>query len=154
MEYKYRGLPCNLTAKPWCICGTDLLRKGGGVLEWCYNKADAEAVLKIMKNYPKQFSNLRIEGWIDYEDKKPLRSMTEDRAAPQPKLTKREQELYDKMTEEEFKALVLQSVRLQLKGRPMCNNQVKYIAKAKGFNECVSSIVSDSNDYYIPSFHK
>ena len=56
--YKYRNLPC--TAGEWSVCGFDSLDGGGGVLEWCFDKADAIDRLRIMKAYP-QFQDLSIE---------------------------------------------------------------------------------------------
>lgn len=62
-KYQYRSLPCNITTskKLWCVCGAILKNgkiTGGGVLEWCYDQADAEAILKEMKKFSWEFSNL------------------------------------------------------------------------------------------------
>ena len=54
--YKYRSLPC--TAGDWSVCGSDTLN-GAGVLEWCFDEADAKERLQIMKSYP-QFQDLSI----------------------------------------------------------------------------------------------
>jgi len=41
------------------VCGFDSLLNGGGVLEWCFDREDAEERIKIMQAYP-QFQNLSI----------------------------------------------------------------------------------------------
>lgn len=59
IQYKYRGLPCNVRPhhEVYYIGGRD--GNGGGVLEWCTDLQDAEERLRIMRNFP-QFKNLRI----------------------------------------------------------------------------------------------
>lgn len=56
--YRYRGLPCSITSdeKLWFVEGVDA-RGGSGVLEWCYDKADATDRLAEMRKFP-QFSRL------------------------------------------------------------------------------------------------
>lgn len=58
-EYRYRGLPCSITPDEqlWYVGGQDK-RGGGGVLEWCYDEADAKAVLADMHQDPTRFMNL------------------------------------------------------------------------------------------------
>ena len=56
--YKYRSLPCS--AGDWSVCGFDSLLNGGGVLEWCFDKADAISRIAIMRAYP-QFQDLSID---------------------------------------------------------------------------------------------
>lgn len=58
-EYLYRGLPCSIAPdeKLWTIAGSDV-RGGSGILEWCYDQEDAEAVLGQMKRFPERFKNL------------------------------------------------------------------------------------------------
>jgi hypothetical protein len=41
------------------VCGNDTLN-GAGVLEWCFDEADAKERLQIMKSYP-QFQDLSID---------------------------------------------------------------------------------------------
>jgi len=59
LPYVYRGLP--YTAGDWYVEGDD--GDGGGVLEWCTDKDDAEQLLKKMQKY-KQFSNLEVHCWV------------------------------------------------------------------------------------------
>jgi hypothetical protein len=58
-HYQFRGFPC--TDRNWNIGGQyeDETGRGGGVLEWCDSKEDAENLLKIMKQ-DKRFSHLKI----------------------------------------------------------------------------------------------
>lgn len=60
-KYKYRNLPCNIQPdeKLWCIVGQDNFG-GGGVLEWCYDREDAEERLQEMKASG-EFKNLSAE---------------------------------------------------------------------------------------------
>lgn len=58
MQYTYRNLPC--TVGPWCVTGSDSVRHGAGVLEWCYDQDDAFQRRAIMADYS-QFSNLKVE---------------------------------------------------------------------------------------------
>jgi 2-oxo-4-hydroxy-4-carboxy--5-ureidoimidazoline (OHCU) decarboxylase len=41
------------------VCGNDTL-SGAGVLEWCFNEADAKERLQMMKAYP-QFQDLSVD---------------------------------------------------------------------------------------------
>lgn len=63
--YKYRGLPISIAPndKLWYVGGQDLLGGGGGVLEWCYDEADARDVLAEMNRFPSRFVNLQAESW-------------------------------------------------------------------------------------------
>ncbi len=56
-KYKYRNKPC--TIGKWFVQGKDNLG-GSGILEWCYDKEDAECRLSLMLIYP-QFENLSID---------------------------------------------------------------------------------------------
>lgn len=68
VAYKYRNLPCNITSdeKLWCVVGAfhDPVsgEEGGGVLEWCYNRQDAETRLAMMQRDPR-FSHLEATKW-------------------------------------------------------------------------------------------
>ena len=66
-SYRYRGLPC--TAGKWYVGGSfeDALGKGGGVLEWCYDREDAEGLRFIMGSDP-QYSDLYVGYWLNSED--------------------------------------------------------------------------------------
>ena len=46
-----RGLPCSILPddRLWCVVGGELDGKGGGILEWCYDQRDAEAVAATMR---------------------------------------------------------------------------------------------------------
>ncbi len=62
MSYKMRNLPCNIRPdhKLWCVMGAVDNGNGyygGGVLEWCYDQADAEALVEEMQK-DSRFSNL------------------------------------------------------------------------------------------------
>lgn len=46
--YQYRNLPC--TDLSWHIWGHDNLNKMSGVLEWCYDEADAKNRLAKMQS--------------------------------------------------------------------------------------------------------
>lgn len=63
-RYPYRGLPCNITTddKLWAVSGID--GKGGGILEWCYDAADAQRILLEMRKYA-QFSGLRAHPYLE-----------------------------------------------------------------------------------------
>ena len=45
----------------WCVSGK--WGNGGGILEWCYDEADAISVLKEMRK-DNRFSNLKAEKYI------------------------------------------------------------------------------------------
>ena len=57
--YKYRNLPCNYNYSPYSVTGQDDLQQSRGVLEWCYDKKDAETILAEMKKHS-QFRDLKI----------------------------------------------------------------------------------------------
>jgi hypothetical protein len=63
--YRYRGLPCSIAPDEqlWYVGGQDLLGGGGGILEWCYDEADAQQVLKDMQRFPGRFANLNAESY-------------------------------------------------------------------------------------------
>ena len=59
-KYKYRNLPCNISNwQPWSVAGHDTILGGGGVLEWCYDEADAQDRFQKMSLFA-QFKNLKI----------------------------------------------------------------------------------------------
>jgi len=62
MRYKFRSVPCFPESREWCITGTITTSEGvgGGILEWCYSRQDAENIFAQMKRDP-SFSNLKIE---------------------------------------------------------------------------------------------
>ena len=68
--YKYRGLPCSIAPDEdlWCVSGQDTNPNscGGGVLEWCYGKEDAQARLLRMQQFP-QFKNLKAAPYLQPE---------------------------------------------------------------------------------------
>jgi hypothetical protein len=61
-DYTYRGLPCNIAPDEelWMVGGHDK-RGGSGVLEWCYDEADARERLLMMQRYPERFINVKAE---------------------------------------------------------------------------------------------
>lgn len=61
-DYRYRGLPCSIAPDHllWTVAGCDK-RGGSGVLEWCFDEADAQAVLSEMRRFPHRFSGLVAE---------------------------------------------------------------------------------------------
>lgn len=63
--YKPRGLPCNIAPedKIWTVCG-GYKGGGGGILEWCYDEADAKQMLEYMLPFP-QFVGLSISAYND-----------------------------------------------------------------------------------------
>ena len=81
-RYQYRGLPCtqvrngNYFPMEYCVTGED--SEGGcGVLEWCYNKEDAENMVIVMKRYP-EFKNLSAQAW-EGEGKKITRKIVNEK---------------------------------------------------------------------------
>lgn len=67
VRYQYRGLPFlkdGVDHMPFSIAGQDTLNGGSGVLEWCTDKEDADAMLAKMQKYP-QFVDIKIreERW-------------------------------------------------------------------------------------------
>ena len=69
-EYRYqvRGLPSSIRPDHmlWCISGTyvdDAGQAASGVLEWCYNKRDAERLAAPMSR-DTHYSQLRIHPWL------------------------------------------------------------------------------------------
>jgi hypothetical protein len=67
-DYAYRKSPCNITEdeKLWCIGGEDV-RGNAGVLEWCYDKADAQCLLNQMRRFPERFKNISASKWTESE---------------------------------------------------------------------------------------
>ena len=62
MKYKFRNLPCSICESTlWGVQGhfQEKDSKTGGVLEWCYDKEDAEATMSLMQKDPR-FSNLSV----------------------------------------------------------------------------------------------
>lgn len=70
MPYKYRNLPCNIRsdAALWCVVGKDS-KGGSGVLEWCFDKEDAEERKMLMLSEEGRFSKLKAEKWQKAKDK-------------------------------------------------------------------------------------
>jgi hypothetical protein len=66
-RYTYRGLPCTIAPddKLWYVGGQDLQDGGGGLLEWCYDEADAQQVLQDMQRFPSRFANLTARSWAE-----------------------------------------------------------------------------------------
>ena len=68
--YQMRNLPCRDALgkeMPWAVCGNmsetwedGTKVNGGGVLEWCWDKEDAQHRMKMMATDPR-FSNLSIQ---------------------------------------------------------------------------------------------
>jgi hypothetical protein len=58
-EYRYRGLPCSIAPdeKLWYVGGQDK-QGGSGVLEWCYDKSDAQHMLTAMQHHSARFVGL------------------------------------------------------------------------------------------------
>ena len=58
--YCMRGLPSSIARDEdlWCVNGRDHLNGGDGVLEWCYDEADATSLLAEMRKHPHQFKDL------------------------------------------------------------------------------------------------
>ena len=63
--YCYRNLPCSIAPDDelWAVSGEDQ-QGGGGVLEWCFDQADAEGVLQEMKRHSARFKNLKAQPWV------------------------------------------------------------------------------------------
>lgn len=65
VPYKPRNLPCSIVKNPWYVAGRFNNGKSdssGGVLEWCYDREDAEYIMSQMKR-DLQYSQLSIEQW-------------------------------------------------------------------------------------------
>lgn len=62
-------------------------------------------------------------------------------------LTQKEKLLFDKMTLEEYKALIIKSARTKLGNQSMCINSIKYITKNTPFSQAVQAIVDNSNGW-------
>ena len=45
----------------WCISGYDRISGKRGILEWCNDEADAQAVLSVMRQFSDQFESLHCE---------------------------------------------------------------------------------------------
>jgi hypothetical protein len=58
-DYVYRNTPCSITDDEnlWCVAGHDV-RGNSGVLEWCYDKADAKYLLTQMQRFPERFKDI------------------------------------------------------------------------------------------------
>lgn len=73
-KYEFRNLPCNMVPEKelWCIVGSFKFEdgfSGSGILEWCYNEADAFAQLEYMQQFP-GFSGLAAEKYIEESPEK------------------------------------------------------------------------------------
>ncbi|MCC5610983.1 hypothetical protein LC612_30600 [Nostoc sp. CHAB 5834] len=64
-EYEYRNLPCSIVPDEylWTVSGNDC-RGGSGVLEWCYDKDDAEHRLELMQQEPTRFTQLSASAFV------------------------------------------------------------------------------------------
>lgn len=64
--YTYRGLPCSIAPdrQLWAVSGQDRMDNSGGVLEWCYDMADAMEVLEKMARHPGRFTNLSAQPFL------------------------------------------------------------------------------------------
>ena len=64
-QYRSRGLPCTIGHDEdlWCVSGQDV-RGGSGVLEWCYDEKDANAVLAEMNRFPERFIGLTAAPYL------------------------------------------------------------------------------------------
>lgn len=64
-RYKFRGwsygMALSVCGELWYVAGSDS-DGGGGILEWCCCKEDAETMLKHMLQFPR-FSSLEIAEW-------------------------------------------------------------------------------------------
>lgn len=65
-DYVYRGLPCSIVEdeRLWCVSGEDV-RGGSGVLEWCYDEADALEILTSMQRFPERFLGVVVLKWSE-----------------------------------------------------------------------------------------
>lgn len=65
-DYSYRGLPCSIApdSELWTIGGHDKRNGGSGVLEWCYDEADALERLAMMQRYPERFIGVKAESYL------------------------------------------------------------------------------------------
>ena len=64
-EYRYRGLPCSIAPDEnlWYVGGQDK-RGGGGILEWCYDEDDANAMLREMQKHATRFVGLTAAPYL------------------------------------------------------------------------------------------
>ena len=65
--YRMRNLPSRIAPDEqlWCVRGTDAIYRVGGVLEWCYDEADALDRLAKMREHPYQFPELKAESFLE-----------------------------------------------------------------------------------------
>lgn len=63
-DYHYRNLPSDIEPDDviWLISGLDRRTGTQGVLEWCRDKDDAQAVLASMARFPRRFAELKAGG--------------------------------------------------------------------------------------------
>lgn len=63
-QYQWRNLPCTIQPddKLWCVSGQSF--KGSGVLEWCYDEADAQTILSQMRR-SFGFRGLRAHPYVE-----------------------------------------------------------------------------------------
>lgn len=69
-DYTYRGHPCSIASDEslWLVSGHDM-RGSSGVLEWCYDEADARAIFASLSRFPERFKDLTIMPWASYSGK-------------------------------------------------------------------------------------
>lgn len=69
-RYKHRNFPCCMGGEDltYCVAGEEFNDEGkgigGGILEWCTSRGDAEYILAKMEKDP-HFRNLKVEKWED-----------------------------------------------------------------------------------------
>jgi hypothetical protein len=63
-DYCYRGFAMTVSPDPWYVAGQDVRISGAGVLEWCIDQDDADAMLKSMSKH-KRFKNLSVGRYAD-----------------------------------------------------------------------------------------
>lgn len=61
-DYKYRGLPPDHhpPEQMWAVMGADFRTTRAGVLEWCLDQEDANAILVDMKKHSVRFPTLKV----------------------------------------------------------------------------------------------
>ncbi len=72
-DYVYRNLPCNIVTDDqlWAVSGQDV-RGGSGVLEWCYDEADARDILEAMNRFPERFLGIEACKWSEVVESEAL----------------------------------------------------------------------------------
>lgn len=91
--YKYRGLPCSIEKddKLWEVSGIDTKTGGYGVLEWCYDKDDAENIIRNMEMDTGRFEKLSASAFSERRK--------EGNIHP---LIKEEQKIYSQLCDDDY----------------------------------------------------